>query len=411
MAIAFLPFIATVLLAVSADQPGLSARVEGPARSERQSTRVEGPARGTLVEHVSCPIDPSQTYTLYLPTKYEPARKWPLLLVFDPGGRAARAADVFREAAERFGWIVAASENSRNGPWEPTLRAINAMWPALLGGYAVDERRVYAAGHSGGATVAWLLAHQTGQIAGVIVSGQPNPQSEQSKAKPFAWFGMAGHTDFNLMEVKKIEEQLARASSPHRMEFFDGGHQWPPSDLIARALGWMEIVAMKEGRGPRDADLARTLLAEDMARARTLEERALFTEAWRSYGAIASSYAGLIDVSEAERRVRSLESDTRFKSARKTEERADRREQEQAVTLARVLSRLSEDEVPLVAELRSRLNLDALSKASHGEGYDAASASRSLARVRIQLSTIARDLGNQHDPRADVVQKVLDSIK
>ena len=191
------------------------------------------------------------------------------------------------------------------------------------------------------------------------------------------------------------------------MVVISGRHQ----NLIARAFGWMEIVAMKEGRGPRDADLARTLLAEDMARARTLEERALFTEAWRSYGAIASSYAGLVDVSEAERRAHSLESDTRFKSARKTEERADRREQEQAVALARVLSRLSEDDVPLVAELRSRLNLDALLKASHGEGYDAASASRSLALVRIQLSTIARDLGNKHDPRADVVQKVLDSIK
>src|SRR6185295_17534897 len=123
------------------------------------------PSPGKLVEHVSCPSDPSQTYTLYLPSTYEAKRQWPLLLVFDPGGRAARAAEVFREAAERFGWIVAASENSRNGPWEPTLRAVNAMWPALLGGYAVDERRIYTSGHSGGATVAWLLARQTGQIA------------------------------------------------------------------------------------------------------------------------------------------------------------------------------------------------------------------------------------------------------
>jgi len=369
------------------------------------------PARGTLVEHVACPSDPSQTYTLYLPDKYETTRKWPLLLVFDPGGRAARAAEVFREAAERFGWIVAASENSRNGPWEPTLRAINAMWPALLGGYAVDEGRVYAAGHSGGATVAWLLAHQTGQITGVIVSGQPNPQSEQSKAKPFAWFGMAGHMDFNLMEIKKIDEQLARTSSPHRMEFFDGGHQWPPADVIARALGWMEIVAMKDGRRPRDLDFARTLLAEDMARARALEERALFTEAWRSYGAIAATYTGLVDASDAERRVRSLESDDRFKSARKIEERVDRREQEQALALARVLSRLTEDETPLVAELRSRLNLDSLLKTSRGEGYEAAAASRSLALIRIQLSTTARELTSKHDARADVVQKVLDSIK
>lgn len=112
-------------------------------------------------------------------------RRW-TLLVFDPAERGARAADVFREAAERFGWIVAASENSRNGPWEPTLRAMNAMWPALLGGYAVDERRVYTAGHSGGATV--------------------------------AWFGAAGHSDFNFIEVKGIDARLARGGGAHRVE-------------------------------------------------------------------------------------------------------------------------------------------------------------------------------------------------
>ena len=140
-------------------------------------------------------------------------------------------------------------------------------------------------------------------------------------------------------------------------------------------------------------------------------ERNRFTEAWRSYGAIAGAYTGLVDASEAERRARTLESDDRFKSARKIEQRVDRREQEQAVALARVLSRLTEDAVPLVAELRSRLNLDSLSKTSRGDGYEAASAGRSLALIRIQLSAVARELRDKHDVRADVVQKVLDSIK
>lgn len=285
------------------------------------------------------------------------------------------------------------------------------MWPALMTGYAVDQRRIYAAGHSGGATVAWLLAQQTGQLAGIIVSGQPNPQVEPAKGKAFAWFGMAGQTDFNLLEVKKIDEQLSRASNPHRLELFDGGHQWPPADSVGRALGWMEIVAMKEGRRPRDEELARTLLAEDMARAQQLEDRSRVTEAWRSYASIATSYSGLLDVSEADRHRRGLENDARFKAAQKLEERVDRREREQAIALARVVGRFAGDDVPLVAELRSRLNLDALSKASQGEGYEAASASRSLALIRIQLSTIARDLRGKHDMRADVVQKVLDSIR
>jgi dienelactone hydrolase len=385
--------------------PIVAALLMGPSAQQ--------PARGVLIEHVSCPNDPTQTYTLYLPSTYQTTRNWPLLLVFDPGGRAARAAEVFREAAERFGWLIAASENSRNGPWKPTLRAVNAMWPALLGGYAVDERRVYTAGHSGGATVAWLVAQQTGQIAGVIASGQPNPESQITKAgeKRFAWFGAAGHSDFNFLQVKNIDAALADSTSPHRVDFFDGGHQWPPTEVTFRALGWMEVVSMKEGRRSRDLDLVRTILADDVARARALEDRGLLTEAWRSYGTIVATYTGLVDVGDAERRLRAIETDSRFKSARKLEERADRREQQEIYAVGKVAARLAEENPPLVAELRAQLNLDSLEKASRGEGYEAASASRSIALVRIQLSTMAREMRDKHDVRADLVQKVLDSIK
>jgi dienelactone hydrolase len=372
---------------------------------------TDQPAPGRLAEHVSCPSDPSQTYSIYLPSTYVTTRQWPLLIVFDPGGRGARAAEVFREAAERFGWIVAASENSRNGPWEPTLRAVNAMWPALLGGYAVDARRVYAAGHSGGATVAWMMARQTGQIAGVITSGQPSLGPDQGKTAAFSWFGAAGHTDFNFIEVKGIDARLARSGTTHRVEFFDGGHQWLPAELTFRAFGWMELVAMKEGRRSRDADLAARVLADDMAHARAFEEHGMLTDAQRSYESIVASYAGLVDVSEAERRSKAIESDARFKSARKLEERADRRERDEADAVGRMMTRLSAEDPPHVQELRGQVNLDSLVKAARGDSYEAASARRSLALVRVQLSSLVRDLQGKEDRRAEILQKILDSMK
>ncbi len=372
---------------------------------------IEPPQPGKLVEHVSCPADPSQTFSLYLPSAYVTTRRWPLLLVFDPGGRGARAAEVFREAAERYGWIVAASENARNGPWEPTLRAVNAMWPALLGGYAVDERRVYTAGHSGGATVAWIVAQQTGQIAGVIASGQPNNGAAGSKAQ-FAWFGAAGHADFNFLEVKSIDDQLAKSGATRRVEFFDGGHQWPPADLTLRALGWMEVVAMKEGRRPRDVALANSILAEDMARARGLEDRGLLSEAWQSYRSIADSYSGVVDVGDATARKRAIEADGRFKNLRKVEERTDRREREAAGALGRLQSKLTPDGEPLLAgPVRASLDLDSLEKTSRGDSYEAASARRSLALIRVELSSLVRDLEARRDRRAGALRTVLDSIK
>jgi dienelactone hydrolase len=368
-------------------------------------------APGKLVEGVACPSDPAQTYSIYLPSNYETTRRWPLLIVFDPGGRGPRAAEVFRAAAERYGWIVAASETSRNGPWEPTLRAVNAMWPALLGGYAVDVRRVYTAGHSGGATVAWMIAQQTGQVAGVITSGQPYPGPEDGKRPGFAWFGTAGHADFNFIEVKGIDARLARSHATHRMEFFDGAHQWLPADLTFRALGWLELLAMKDGRRPRDAELAAEVYAGDMARARAAEDNGRLIEAWQSYDSLAASYSGILDVGEAEARRKIVESDARYKAMRKIEERADSRERNETNTVARMFSRLPVEDLPPLQELRRRLHLDSLDKAARGDSYDAASARRSIALIRVQLSSLIRELRQKGDARTAMLQRLVDSMQ
>jgi dienelactone hydrolase len=362
------------------------------------AARAQTPAPGKLVEHVTCPSDPTQTYTLYLPSAYVPARTWPLLLVFDPGGRGARAAEIFRPAAERYGWIVAASENSRNGPWEPTRRAVLAMWPALLQGYAVDRERIYAAGHSGGASVAWTLARETGQIAGVIASGEPNPGPDTSKPIGFAWFGTAGHTDFNFFEVKSLDARVARAGKPHRVEFFDGGHQWMPEELTFRALAWHDMVAMKNGRRAADPAFAAAALADDMTRARALEERGLFTEARRSYATIVETYGGIVEVRDEETRRKALDADDRFKRARKDEDKADGREREYVERFTNMLSRLAGTEPPLVAELRGMLDLASLDKAARGDSYDAASARRSLEMIFVQTGMyVPRDFEEKRD--------------
>jgi pimeloyl-ACP methyl ester carboxylesterase len=368
-------------------------------------------APGKLVEGVPCPSDPAQTYSIYLPSSYTPAKRWPLLIVFDPGGRGPRAAEVFRAAAERYGWIVAASETSRNGPWEPTLRAVNAMWPALLGGYAVDDKRVYTAGHSGGATVAWMIARQTGKVAGVIASGQPYPGVEEGKDIGFAWFGTAGHADFNFIEVKGIDARLARSRAPHRVEFFDGGHQWLPAELTIRALGWLELLAMKDGRRPHDGALAADTLAGDMALARAAEENGRLTEAWRSYDALIASYSGLLNVGEAESRRKTIESDARYKTMRKVEERADSRERTETNTVARMFTTLPVEELPPLQELRRQLHLDSLAKAARGDSYDAASARRSLTLIRVQLSSLIRELQEKGDARVAILQRIVDSMQ
>jgi poly(3-hydroxybutyrate) depolymerase len=367
-----------------------TAMVQPPAAAQ-------GPLPGRLVEHVPCPADPTERYTLYLPSAYETTRRWPLLLVFDPGARALRAAEEFQAAAERFGWVVAVSEDSRNGPWEVSQRAVRAMWPALVDGYAIDPARIYAAGHSGGASVAWALAAATGQVAGVIASGQPDPGREAGKPSAFAWFGTAGYDDFNFVPAKTIDARMEASGRPHRLEFFDGGHQWPPTDLAEAALGWMEVTAMKESRRRPDGGLVASLLSADLTRARTLEERGALTEARRSYATIVEAYARLTDVAEARTRTAALDASERLKALRRTEERTDAREHERVTAVERMLTRLAGQEPASLAELENLIDFSSLLKKSRGDDYEARSARRTLALLSAELPSARRQFDASRD--------------
>jgi predicted peptidase len=108
----------------------------------------------TVIGHVVCRTDTSQSYALFLPPKYSPDNKWPIIYALDPGARGEVPVKLFQEAAAKLGYIVAGSNNSRNGPWEPIISAIKAIWEDTHSRFSIDEKRVYSAGFSGGARAA-----------------------------------------------------------------------------------------------------------------------------------------------------------------------------------------------------------------------------------------------------------------
>src|SRR5436190_11059743 len=109
---------------------------------------------GTVVSRLVCHDDPAQSYALYLPSKYSPDRRWPILYAFDPFARGKAAVEVYKLAAEKYGYIVVASNNSKNGPVAEQLAAAQAVWLDTHRRFAIDKDRVYTTGLSGGARVA-----------------------------------------------------------------------------------------------------------------------------------------------------------------------------------------------------------------------------------------------------------------
>jgi poly(3-hydroxybutyrate) depolymerase len=108
--------------------------------------------RGVIIDEVKCAADPAQSYAIYLPSTYSRDRQWPVLMAFHPAARGRAMVEKYQAAAEQYGYIVAGSNNSRNGPWSVSTAAAQAMWSDLIRRVSIDSQRLYLTGMSGGAS-------------------------------------------------------------------------------------------------------------------------------------------------------------------------------------------------------------------------------------------------------------------
>jgi tetratricopeptide (TPR) repeat protein len=276
------------------------------------------PASGTLIERVTCADDSEQSYALYLPANYTADRAWPIVYCFDPGARGHRPVEKFQQAAELYGYIIVGSNNSRNSPRVNLATAANPMLRDTHQRFRIDDRRLYAAGLSGGARVACsvaLAAHFAGVIAcsGSFADGGVPPQVA------LAFFGSAGREDFNYQEMKRVAATLAAQHTPQRLVIFAGGHEWLPAPVAAEALEWLELQAMRLGLRRRDDALTGRLLQKRLQAVGALKNEG---EAYLGWLAIVSDFDSLADTAEPAAKAAALKDSKPVRQYFKAEKKA-----------------------------------------------------------------------------------------
>lgn len=359
--------------------------------------------RGRIVERVAA--DSAHGYALYLPSGWTAERKWPLLVLMDPGGRATLPLERFREAAERRGWIVISAYDVRNGDGSVMAandRAVNAMLADAQRRFSIDPRRLYLGGLSGSARYAWGVALQLdGQVAGLIGAAAGFPRAaglwvaSLRAVRPFPYFGTTGTTDFNREELEEVDSALDATSLPHRLAVFRGEHEWPPAEVAARAVDWMELQAMHAGTRPADGALADSLYAAGLARARALEAAGQPLEAGREYRALVGDFAGLRATDEAEARAAALARDPAAGRARARRAALATRVREHGAAVYAFVDELrrSRDGAvgtrSILALRTSELLAQERDSTANREASDAA------ARMLARLAVLASDVGGQ----------------
>lgn len=293
-----------------------------------------------MIERVACKADAQQSYALYLPSGYTPEKKWPMLYAFDPGARGKLPVTLFKDAAEKFGYIVVGSNNSQNGV--QVAGVVQTLWEDTHARFKIDDRRVYTTGFSGGARVASAIAlGYSGAIAGVIICSAGFPGNEAPAAGlPFVVFATTGTEDFNFPEVQQLKRKLDVVGARNHLEVFAGGHDWPPADLCAQAIVWMEIQAMKRGTRARDEALIDQLLTERTSRAHGYETAGKNYEAYLEYQALAADFADLRDTREFEANAARLATGKEIKTAIKSERGEEERQRDLETKMQNLFAQL-----------------------------------------------------------------------
>ena len=218
--------------------------------------------KGKVTDSIACK-DNSQNFALYLPSYYTPGKPFPCIYFFDAHAHGAMPLNMYKEIAERYGFVCIGSNMSKNGTaWDVTNDGIKALMVDTRGRINIDAKRIYTAGFSGGSRVASSVAILDGGIAGVIGCAAGFPHADQPFATHFSYFGMVGEYDFNLTEMQQLDGALQQNSFSHQLLTFDGIHGWAPAADFQTALLWMQVNAIRNSLQTKNDTLIIALKAD-----------------------------------------------------------------------------------------------------------------------------------------------------
>ncbi len=282
---------------------------------------------GKVMPKVTCKKDVTHSYALYLPSGYAEGKLFPLIILFDAHGNGNKAVELFKEQAEKYGYILVGSNVSKNGTsWEATAAHYDILLADVLERFGIDKGRIYTCGFSGGSRVASTVAITKGGIAGVIGCSAGFPQVKEAIKYKFDFFGFAGNDDMNYAEMVNLDRALEKSGFRHQLVVFNGTHDWPPKENIPEAMLWLELNAMRNKLKPIDKNFITTQLANydkqlvEIKNAGSIYEEYLFTKKIINY------FKDLTDTKKYEERFAMLKESAAVKKGMEKEEANDKKE-------------------------------------------------------------------------------------
>jgi hypothetical protein len=219
-------------------------------------------AIGKVIDTVTCRADAGQSYAVYIPSTGN-KKAWPVIYFFDPHASGSLPLNKYKELADKYGFLLIGSNNSKNGnDWQVS----DAIWQIMAQDtrkrFNIDPQRVYTAGFSGGAKVAGYVAlNHPGVVKGVIANGAGLPDGVAADNYTFSFTAITGEGDMNMTELVAVSSAFDKTATRHRLIVFNGKHEWAPAKTMEVALTGLQFDAMAAKQIPVNAALIKSFVA------------------------------------------------------------------------------------------------------------------------------------------------------
>lgn len=254
------PLLSFFLL-VSCEQKTKSAVTETVIQQDSVKFQADTFVSRKIISSAPLQRDASQSFALYLPAQYNTSKKIPLLIFFDPHGDGTIPLHLYRHLADKYNYILLASNTSKNGMnTEQTNAIANNLIADAKARFNIDEKRISLCGFSGGAKVALLNACENENVATVIYCGAATELPPT--ARNFSLLGFAGKRDMNYTDEIVFDQSQNSSPRKHCLIEYNGKHEWADEKTFENAFLFLENKLNSEKCFELSAEAQRAIGAE-----------------------------------------------------------------------------------------------------------------------------------------------------
>lgn len=280
--------------------------------------------KGVVIDSLAVSDSIPETFALYLPTSFTQQSALPVIFIFDPQGRGSRAVQLLRQAAEEQGYILAASNNIFEE--ESLLNNVNKstrLIERVLNFFPVRNNRIYTIGLGMGARVATVIPVIYPSISGVIAVGDVWINTDYIEKQNNLYFiGVSGSTGPNYNLLAQTEVFLNKAGVKTNFYEYEGGNEWPASNIITNVLGSFSLDEMIKGLRQNDPELIQDLYNSELEIVQKLLQEMKYYKAYELLEGMEKKYSRFGKTSEIQQRLKELGKEKLFRNQRRQYEEA-----------------------------------------------------------------------------------------